>query len=126
MTEFNKIRENLQEIINENDDYVLKTNEELIDIISEYGMGETEFHTTDIERLIEENNYFKRNFKNKEDILSMINVFEKLLLETKKSMVIIGKDSDKEVAKNFLDSNTLLCESYKSFIEGMKYCINEK
>lgn len=41
------------------DDYKLKTNGELIDIISEFGCGETEFHTSDIERLIRELSFFR-------------------------------------------------------------------
>lgn len=36
------------------DGYKLKTNRELIDIIVDFGCGETEFHTADIERLIKE------------------------------------------------------------------------
>lgn len=63
MDEFYKIRENIQEILNEHDDYVLKTNEELIDIISEFGLGETEFHTADIDRLITENIFLEKLLK---------------------------------------------------------------
>lgn len=63
MDEFYKIRENIQEILNEHDDYVLKTNEELIDIISEFGLGETEFHTADINRLITENIFLEKLLK---------------------------------------------------------------
>lgn len=49
-------KEELQESLDEyGEDYILKTNEELIDIISDFGCGETEFHTVDIERLIKEN-----------------------------------------------------------------------
>lgn len=49
-------KQELQESLDESgDDYILKTNKELIDIISDFGMGETEFHTADIERLIVEN-----------------------------------------------------------------------
>lgn len=49
-------KEELQESLDEcGEDYILKTNEELIDIICDFGMGETEFHTVDIERLIKEN-----------------------------------------------------------------------
>jgi len=45
----------LQESLNDNqEDYTLKTNEELKDIIRNFGCGETEFHTADIERLIKE------------------------------------------------------------------------
>ena len=45
----------LQEVLNESgEDYTLKTNQELINIIIDFGCGETEFHTADIERLIKE------------------------------------------------------------------------
>ena len=48
-------RYKLQESLNDNqEDYTLKTNEELKDIIRNFGCGETEFHTGDIERLIKE------------------------------------------------------------------------
>ena len=48
-------RYKLQESLNDNqEDYTLKTNEELKDIIINFGCGETEFHTGDIERLIKE------------------------------------------------------------------------
>ena len=47
----------IQESLNEHDEnYVLKTNSELIEMIMVFGCGETEFHTADIERLIKENN----------------------------------------------------------------------
>lgn len=50
------IKEEIQESLDEHGDgYILKTNKELINIISDFGMGETEFHTADIERLIVEN-----------------------------------------------------------------------
>ena len=49
-------KEKLQESLDEyGEDYILKTNEELIDIICDFGCGETELHTVDIERLIKEN-----------------------------------------------------------------------
>ena len=49
-------KEELQESLDEcGEDYILKTNEDLIDIICDFDMGETEFHTVDIERLIKEN-----------------------------------------------------------------------
>ena len=55
------IREKIQDSLDDSgDDYTLKTNEELIDIISEFGCGETEFHTADIERLIKENEHLKK------------------------------------------------------------------
>jgi hypothetical protein len=56
-----KIREELQQMEDEQmDGYKLKTNEEIIDIISEFGNGETEFHTLDINRLVVENDRAKR------------------------------------------------------------------
>ena len=46
----------LQNHLNESgENYTLKTNNELIDIISDFGIGETEFHTADISRLIDQN-----------------------------------------------------------------------
>lgn len=50
----------MQESLSAHDDYILKTNEQLLDQISEFGCGETEFHTADIERLIKENEEFKK------------------------------------------------------------------
>jgi hypothetical protein len=50
-----KVREELQEV----DGYQLKTNEEIIDIIRYFGIGETEFHTLDISRLLDENERLK-------------------------------------------------------------------
>lgn len=55
-----KIREELQQMEDELDGYQLKTNEEIIDIISEFGNGETEFHTLDINRIVVENDRAKR------------------------------------------------------------------
>jgi len=55
------IREELQQMEDEQENgYQLKTNEEIIDIISEFGNGETEFHTLDINRLVVENDRAKR------------------------------------------------------------------
>jgi len=48
-------RKEIQESLDESqEDYKLKTNIELINVISDLGCGETEFHTADIERLIQE------------------------------------------------------------------------
>lgn len=48
-------RYKLQESLNENDEnYTLKTNEELKDVIRNFGCGEIEFHTADIERILKE------------------------------------------------------------------------
>ncbi|QQV91475.1 hypothetical protein M1M25_gp042 [Tenacibaculum phage Gundel_1] len=54
---FERIQENLQENL---EDYKLKTNEQLINYIIEFGCGETGFHTGDIERLIKENQWLKK------------------------------------------------------------------
>jgi hypothetical protein len=60
--DFNKIKEDEQYALDESEDgYKLKTNDELIDIICDFGCGGLEFHTADIERLIIENNYLKQN-----------------------------------------------------------------
>jgi len=54
------IRQELQSIENEHEDgYQLKNDEEIIDMISEFGSGELEFHTVDINRLIVENQRMK-------------------------------------------------------------------
>jgi len=48
-------RYKLQETLNDEEVlYTLKTNTELIDMIIDFGCGETEFHTADIERLVKE------------------------------------------------------------------------
>lgn len=63
------IREELQEWEDEQmGGYQLKTNEELIDIISEFGNGETEFHTVDINRLVVENERVLRYVKELEQM----------------------------------------------------------
>ncbi len=55
------IREELQQMEDEQvDGYQLKSNEDIIDIISEFGNGETEFHTLDINRLVVENDRAKK------------------------------------------------------------------
>jgi len=64
LKEMEKIKENIQEsLIDMGDDYVLKTNDELIEIIIDSGCGEGLFHTADIERLIKENIYFSTKIK---------------------------------------------------------------
>ena len=55
------IKEELQQMEDEQvDGYQLKSNEDIIDIISEFGNGETEFHTLDINRLVVENQRMKK------------------------------------------------------------------
>lgn len=54
----------IQDGLDENDDgYILKTDEQLIDIIINFGNGETEFHTADIERLIREKQQLEKQLK---------------------------------------------------------------
>jgi hypothetical protein len=56
-----KIKDKLQEIEDEQvGGHRLKINEEIIDIICWFGNGETNFHTTDIERLVVENERAKK------------------------------------------------------------------
>ena len=45
------------------DNYVLKTNEEIINILTDFGCGETEFHTADINRVIVENERMKSSIE---------------------------------------------------------------
>lgn len=54
-TNLKNITQEIQDSLDKNDDgYILKTDEQLIDTIINFGNGETEFHTADIERLIRE------------------------------------------------------------------------
>lgn len=54
----NKIKDDLQEMLDEdNDNYQLKTDDQLIEDISNFGCGEINFHTADIERLLKEKQY---------------------------------------------------------------------
>lgn len=45
------------------EDYKLKTNQQLLNQIGEFGNGFDEFHTRDIERIIEENEKLKKEKK---------------------------------------------------------------
>ncbi len=55
------IKDELQESLDDmGDDYQMKTDEEIIDMISEFGCGELEFHTVDINRIIVENQRMKK------------------------------------------------------------------
>lgn len=51
------IKENLEESL---EDYKLKTDQELLDSIGEFGCGELEFHTADIERVIAEKQHLEK------------------------------------------------------------------
>lgn len=56
-----KISQELQEIEDEQmDGHKLKTNEEIIDMIAEFGSGVMEFHSVDINRIVVENDHAKR------------------------------------------------------------------
>lgn len=54
------IREQIQESL---EDYTLKTDDELVDEIIEFGCGEKEFHTADIERLIREKRFLEEKLE---------------------------------------------------------------
>ena len=45
-----------------NDAYKLKTDEEIIKFIEDFGYGETEFHTADVERLRWEKEFWKNKY----------------------------------------------------------------
>ncbi len=58
------IAREIQDSLDETDDgYILKTDEQLIDNIINFGCGETDFHTADIERLIREKQQFEKQLK---------------------------------------------------------------
>jgi len=55
------IKQELQDSLDDSGDvYQLKTDGEIIDMISEFGCGVLEFHTVDINRLIVENQRMKK------------------------------------------------------------------
>ena len=55
MKRFNDVKRVMQEALYDSeDDYCLKTDEELLSNISYFGCGECDFHTADVERLIME------------------------------------------------------------------------
>lgn len=59
---FEKIKAELEEALEDHEpEFKLKTNQEIINMICEFGCGETEFHTGDIERLVKENNYLRQH-----------------------------------------------------------------
>jgi hypothetical protein len=63
-------RYKLQETLNDNDEnHTLKTNEEVKNIIREFGCGWTEFHTADIERLIKEHEKMYKLLKESDQYL---------------------------------------------------------
>jgi hypothetical protein len=60
------IRENIQESL---DDYTLKEDIDLINMICDFGSGFLEFHTADIERLIREKSFLKEKV---DDLIELI------------------------------------------------------
>lgn len=52
-----------ESILDSGDDYVLKTDDEIIEIIQDFGSGICEFHTLDINRLVVENQRMKEKLK---------------------------------------------------------------
>ena len=61
------IAREIQDSLDETDDgYILKTDEQIIDTIINFGCGETEFHTADIERLIREKQQLEKQLKIKD------------------------------------------------------------
>lgn len=80
------IRKLHQETLEESgDDYILKTDAELVDIICDFGCGETEFHTADISRLLGEKHFLEER---NEGLVKAISLYrdeiKKLKLKLKK------------------------------------------
>ncbi len=91
------IKQQLQESEDESENgYQLKSNGQIIEIISEFGNGETEFHTCDIERLVVEN----------ERVREMINSFE------------ISKETHELPNNNSSEFN-------EGYVAAMNYVINQ-
>ena len=58
------IRKDIQDsLIESGDEYILKTDDELIGLITDFGNGMTEFHTVDIERLIREKQFLEEKIE---------------------------------------------------------------
>jgi len=58
---FKSIREEIQDEEDYHEEgYTLKTNEDIIKAIVDFGRGQTEFHTLDIKRLVVENERLKK------------------------------------------------------------------
>lgn len=56
MTIKKQIQENL-------DDYTLKSNKQIMDKLTYFGSGVAKFHTADVERLIQENEFYKNQYE---------------------------------------------------------------
>lgn len=87
------IRKQIQERLDEDGDgYILKTNDELIDIICNFGCGETEFHTADIERLLREISFLKER--------------EEGLVARIKELMENNKTEENDTTKNYRTART--------------------
>ena len=58
---FQKAQDNLEEYWGE-DFYKLKTDKEILNLIGDFGFGETEFHTADVERLRWDKEFWKNKY----------------------------------------------------------------
>ena len=50
-------------------DYTLKTDEEIIKILCEFGSGETDFHTADVERLLKQKQWQEKRIEELEEVM---------------------------------------------------------
>ena len=83
-----KIREEIQEEEDYHEDgYQLKSNEDIINMIIEFGNGETEFHTLDINRIVVENDRLKKLVE---------------LFEASKTEHILSNDNDAEYNEGYV------------------------
>ena len=71
--------ENINDIIRDiesaNPEYKYKNMNKLVDIISDFGFGETEFHTADISILIQENQLMRKIIKKQADRIASLEEF---------------------------------------------------
>lgn len=121
MKDFDTIKVNLQSSLDDGcHDYTLKTNEELIDSIIEFGSGQLEFHTADIERLIKENKYLKDKINS---VYEVIDIPEKF----RGKMVLVGSMTDAEIADKLQESTitaTVAINKLSEYFEALK--VNSK
>lgn len=89
------IVEEMQDILRDvGDDYILKTNDQIIDIISEFGCGETEFHTVDISRLLTENEEHLKLIDKYQLFINKLNMFlDNHLLRCEESAEVFRKSN---------------------------------
>lgn len=81
-------KEKFQAVLGEyGEDYQLKTDGQLIDQIMEFGLGETMFHTADVERIITEKQLLERQHKSGKFVKMFANwlIDEGYLMDTEKT-----------------------------------------